>query len=300
MLCAMIAGSALVVFAVSRPEPPAPAPVIEPPHEAPWLTREAAAQVIADDGTLGPLFAGVELGGPPPSAAVRARIADFARANRVDIRFDVADDELAVVRFSVTFGGCCGYEGAGVLALRLHRPKGSQCCGCENVWIDDWSTVSDDGAIRTSVRVRINRVEVRWEPTLSMREVLERADHLFGADPHRIAEASGDRWITAESGKRYLLEEPFPTAPYPDFGWPPRLGDREDLGYQLAVERGRINQVKYALFHIDDVEGFEKLARATWGHPRVADEHHLEFHKPDRVVTVELDGYRSLVTIAAP
>jgi hypothetical protein len=45
------------------------------------LTREAQNQLVSPNGTPGPLFAGMTLGGSPPSAEARARIAEFARAN---------------------------------------------------------------------------------------------------------------------------------------------------------------------------------------------------------------------------
>jgi hypothetical protein len=74
------------------------------------------------------------------------------------------------VRFAVTFGGCCGYEGADVLALRLSRPQTETCCGCgRGTWIDDWAITSDAGVyMRASVRV--NHVAVRWQRALALPE----------------------------------------------------------------------------------------------------------------------------------
>ena len=67
-LCAMVVGAALVmVVAGRRPEPARARPVpATTRHERPWLTHEAAAQIIGHGGRLGPLFVGVVLGGPPP------------------------------------------------------------------------------------------------------------------------------------------------------------------------------------------------------------------------------------------
>jgi len=72
-LAAMVAGTALVVLVGARhdPAPVAPAP---PAPETPWLTREEAAEIVAPDGSLGPLSAGVVIGGTPPLPAVRDRI----------------------------------------------------------------------------------------------------------------------------------------------------------------------------------------------------------------------------------
>ena len=131
MLAAMVAGTVAVIAGVPRrePAPPGRAHPSVGARERPWLTREATAQIVTVDGSLGPLFAGVELGGPPPTPDVRARINAFARANQVEIELDVADDTLVAVRFAVSFGGCCGYEAADVLALRLGRPDtGGAAC----------------------------------------------------------------------------------------------------------------------------------------------------------------------------
>lgn len=169
----MVAGTTLVVLAGSRPASEPRAPVTRRPSEAPWLSREAASQIIGSRGGLGPLFEGIELGGPAPSAGVRARIAQFARANNVKIELEIAEDEVAAVRFEVMFGGCCGYEGADVLALRLDRPTAQDCCGCEKSWLDDWAITTDDGAVLRA-RVRVNRVSVRWERPLTVDDLVER------------------------------------------------------------------------------------------------------------------------------
>ncbi|MGE5187027.1 MAG: hypothetical protein ACM31C_33480, partial [Acidobacteriota bacterium] len=187
MWLTMVAGTAAAVWLVprhaGRPQPP----VQDQPYDPHWLTREASAQVIGEDGTPGPLFAGVYLGGPAPSDAARARIAEFARRNHVAIELDVADDSVQAIRFDVTFGGCCGYEAADVLALRMHRPHTGGCCVCgADSWSDDWATTSDDG-IYTRARVRVNRVAVRWERVLAPGELVERADALVGTDIHVLA-----------------------------------------------------------------------------------------------------------------
>ena len=92
MLVAMAAGTLLVMVVGARgsePHTPPVAPARTP--EEPWLSREAAAQLITADGKLGPLFADVTLGGPAPSPAVRARIAKFARDNRIKIDLEVSE-----------------------------------------------------------------------------------------------------------------------------------------------------------------------------------------------------------------
>ncbi len=299
MVCVLAAGTALVLWIVPRAEPPVPVATVEPSHEAPWLTREAEAQVFGAHGALGPLFTGVELGGPPPTAAVRDRIAAFARANRIDIDFEVANDELAAIRFAVAFGGCCGYEGADVLALRLDRPRAEECCGCEKTWIDNWAVTSDDGSVHMRARVRINQLFVRWEPTATLPEVLERADRVLGETTAKLRAAAGDRWIDIELGKRARLEVPYR---YPSvdwaFGGPPAADARDDLGFHLGLDHGRVREITVALREIDR-ELFLDATRERWGRPRSESESTATWWKADRVIVVTFDGWSATLSIRA-
>src|SRR5262245_16009680 len=95
MVGAMVAGTALILFVTHRPWTKRDEPAAPPRQEAPWLTQQAAAQIVGKGGTLGPLFAGVAIGGPEPAPEVRARVAEFARTNHVEIAFDVVSGELA-------------------------------------------------------------------------------------------------------------------------------------------------------------------------------------------------------------
>src|SRR5688572_21412806 len=138
MLAAMVLGTIGVIAAFSRSES-ADAPTERKPIvETPWLSKEAATHILDGEANLGPLFEDVMLGAPV-SPEARAKIAAFARENNVAIDLETIEGDLAAIRFAVTFGGCCGYEGADVLALRLGRPDTSNCCGCQETWIDDWS-----------------------------------------------------------------------------------------------------------------------------------------------------------------
>jgi hypothetical protein len=264
MIGAMIAGTAIVVVVARRPEhdrQPAPH---ERPVEAPWLTPEAAAQVIGADGGLGALFDGVELGGLPPTASTRARIAEFARANHVAIDLEVVDSKLAAIRFDVSFGGCCGYEGADVLALRLQRPSTGHCCVCGgDKWIDDWATATD-GGVHVRARVRVNHVSVRWERTATVSEVIERADALMGAAIDR------EKWIEVESGRHYRVELPFPSR-------------RSDLSMNVLAERGHVTEVSFAFE--DHGESAEAM-RARWGRPRIHGDT-WTWQLRDRTISVE-------------
>jgi hypothetical protein len=91
MLGMMVVGSALVVYLGSRgSDDPEPAPPPPKQPETPWLTPAAAAQVVGADGMPGPLFRGIDLGGPAPLPDAQARIAAFARDNNVDLRLEIA------------------------------------------------------------------------------------------------------------------------------------------------------------------------------------------------------------------
>jgi len=299
----MIAGSVAVMLAVPRrPEPPAKPASVMRSLERPWLTREAAAHIVGQTGTLGPLFSGIELGGPEPAPAVRSRIAEFARANGVDIDFEVSDGELVAVRFAVTFGGCCGYEGADGLARRLGRPRTQSCCGCTPDWVDDWTVALDDG-VHVRGRVRVNRVEVRWERTATLAELLDRAESVIGKARTRVRESAGDRWTDLEPGHRALLDVPYPFARTIDFGFPVKLEARDDLGLQVVVEHGRIAEVSFVLREVDDdaVREFPTVLRARWGKPRIIGNEPKTFawRTPARSITAELDGFPTRIAIRA-
>lgn len=266
----MIAGSVLFIAAVpSRPAvppPPEPAPI----EEAPWLSREGAATIIAPGGGLGPLFDGVVLGGSAPDEATRARIAKFARDNHVTIDLEIANDELAAIRFEVVYPGCCGFEGAGVLGLRLQRPKtGGGCMGAEPDFLDDWVHLVGDDDVYMRARLRGNRVEVRWEPAAKLDAVLARADQLVGKSVRMAAREAGERWIEMEPG-RFSLELPYVFEPYPDFGGPVPLRKRPDLGLQITAEQDRIVEVSFKT-RSEDVTKMRALRR-RWKRAHVDDE----------------------------
>ncbi|HEY5926325.1 MAG TPA: hypothetical protein VIV11_31785, partial [Kofleriaceae bacterium] len=288
----MVAGTALVMIAGARQDQAHEVAAPQPVRETPWLTPEAAAQIVGPGGSLGPLFEGVKLGGTPPSAEVRARIEEFARANRVDIAFEVVDEQLLAVHFAVTFGGCCGYEGADVLALRMRRPETSLCCGCQESWVDDWAIASDDG-VHMRARVRVNRVEARWERTLSFAELLERAEGLLGRSATTGSEIV-DRWIVGEGG-RHVLETPYPFTTFTDFGQPVPLRDRNDLGIQVLIDSGRITEVALE-FRDPDGSVTTAALRSRWGRPRVAHDT-WTWRTANGTVTAELGDWPKRITI---
>lgn len=251
--------------------------------EVPWLSKEAAAQIVAEDGNLGPLFTGLSLGGLAPSAEERERIARFARDNRVQIDLEVADDELVAIRFDVTYGGCCGYEGAEVLALRAHRPYlDGGCFGGPRTWLNNWAVGYDDG---TYLRARVdhNRAVFRWERTLTTEEVLARAEAVLGTDTAKVARAAGDRWSTTATGVR-VLEVPYVQGPW-------ESAQRSDLGLSVTAERGRVVELAVVLRGTFD-HRVEDILRARWGRPTVRDTT-WTWRKGDRVIVAEVDGGES-------
>lgn len=294
----MAVGTAVVLFAGTRRDaaPKAAAPAQHAPEE-PWLAPEAAAQVIGTGGLPGPLFSDLVLGGPPPSPEVRARIQAFARANHVDIHLDVADRGLAAIRFDVTFGGCCGYEGADVLAMRLHRPKTQECCGCDTGWVDEWTTASDDG-VHMRARVHVNHVSVRWEREATLPDVLDSAEALLDRDEAAVAAQAGDRWIRIEP-HRYLLELPYQfDRGYEAFRGSEHLKDRNDLGVQVTVDQGRIREVTFVLAPMDDPEALYALLRSRWGRAR-SGEDGWTWRTADRIVVADLEDTKR-ITIRTP
>lgn len=289
-LGAMVAGSVLVLVMGARRDPAPPSPAPRLPLETPWLTPEAAAEIVAPGGGLGPLFAGVTLGGLAPSPAVSARIAEFARAHDVDIDLEIVDDEVAAVRFEVMYGGCCGYEGADALGRRLGRPKTDTCCGCDESWIDDWAMSAEDG-VHVRGRIRVNRVSVRWEPELTLGGLVERADALLGADRVAVAKAAGDRWIEIEPNRQYQLDVPYPFDKY-------RMIRPGELGLQVIAAAGKIVEISFSA-RVDEEDGARRLAklmRSRWGAARVRDDS-WTWRTSDRTVSAELGYSMANVTI---
>ncbi|HEU0034483.1 MAG TPA: hypothetical protein VFQ53_27860 [Kofleriaceae bacterium] len=296
LLLLMVLGAGLAIWAMPSPSEPAPAP--EPAHaDVPWLTPEAAAQIIGEDGGPGPVFAGVILGGAEPPPEIRAHIAEFARANDVKLELEIVHGNVAAIRFDVTFGGCCGYEGADVLALRLARPRYSACCGCEWGWVDDWSRAVGD-RVEARVRVRVNRVQVRWEAAVAIGELLARADQLLDDDPHAVAKREGDRWSELAT-RRYRLEVPFAFVRYPELAASLPIGERRDLGLDVRTERGRIVEVTIPQLELEMVDDLPAELRARWGRPSVADEDTWIWRKPDRVITADRGPWSFAITIRA-
>lgn len=287
----MLAGAALVGGLVScrgRDPEPAPEPTVKA-TEPPWMDREAIAQLIAEGGMPGPLFAGIVLGGPPPSAEARARVAGFARANNLDLQLDVAGDKLVAIRFDVSYGGCCGYEGADKLGLRLDRPQTIDCLDCTfSGWLDDWTRASEDWTVVMRASIRVNRVKVRWERALTEAELFERAEALIGQDYEALGAAAGDRWHELTFEHDYLLEVPYPFNPSfgrVHSGLP--LSERTDLGLRLTLERRKIVQVSFALSTKDDAHTARKLAAATkrWGRPGAGEYDEMVWRKPGHTIS---------------
>jgi hypothetical protein len=285
-LWTLIGGSVLaMVIAVYRgaPQPPVPQPPAKHAHERPWLTHEAMEELVSPAGGPGPLFADLTLGGPVPARATRARVAAFARTNGIDIHLDVAGDELAAIRVGVTFGGCCGYEGADSFGRLLHRTNIYEC-DCRPTPADDWTSASNDG-IGIHGHVAVNRVDVRWEAMLSLPEVLDRAEAIAGR-PHATVRAhAGDHWHATAFDE--VLELPFVSGPA-GYG-----GD----GLHLEVERGRITEVSFKLFDVASDELAATL-RARWGRPHVTDGA-WTWRTRERVITVNPDSFASTFVIHA-
>jgi hypothetical protein len=290
MLAVMIGGTALVLWiGPAWPTYDAYDPQPSRPLETPWLTNEAAAQIVGPYGTLGPLFDGVALGGPAPSRETRDRIAAFARANQVGLDLEVVAGTLVAVRFDVKYGGCCGYEGADVLALRMQRPQEGHCGG-PRWWINDWLVTSESG-ITLRAQVRVNRVKARWERTATVPELLDRADRLLGMRTSEI-DLADDHWNRNPAyPDRYTVEMPFSFAGYP-IG--PQRYDHQ--GLKLRAERGAIVEVSLVLGSSADPTEIEAIMKPRWGRARRITETTWTWRTSDRVVTVEHD--QTEITIA--
>ncbi len=302
MLIAMVGGSILVISLGARHDGPSPqAPRREPPHERAWLSREAAAQIIAPAGGLGPLFAGVVLGGPAPDAAVRERISAFARDNNAIIDFEIEDNQLRAVRLDVTYSGGAGYEGADVLALRVGRPSTGACCVCgPDTWVNDWVLATEDGAY-VRARVNVNRVVVRWERAITTGELVDEAMALFGQ--HEAVLVGHEGWI-----QEYSASAELPTSSW-RLEFPYRVdsvGHRPgENALRVEVKHGRIASIELDLYNDPAFYTGEQteptaapLLRARWGKPRETKDGYGDalwtWRQRDRTITFAVDASRPL------
>lgn len=287
LLGMMVAASVFAVVRGSR-DRSKPKPVARTPApETPWLSKDAAAQIVGEDGTPGPLFANLVLGGLAPSAEERARIAAFAKDNRVKIDFEVDDDQLVAIRFDVTYGGCCGYEGAEVLALRARRPTvGGGCMGGEELWVSHWSYAHEDG-IHVDARVDHNRVMLRWERTMTTDDVLARASDLLGADTAHLARTQKDRW-QARGPQRFSL-----SLPYEIDDW--SYENLRDASISITEHRGRVDELTLTV--TDREHEIGDALKARWGRPSVNGST-WTWRKADRVIEADVeDSINAKVTL---
>ena len=277
-----------MLFAVFHGARPQPAPVAAKPrvHERPWLSHEAMRELVAEDGGPGPLFADLSLGGPPPSKESRTRIAEFAGANGITIDLDVADHELTAIRVRVTFGGCCGYEGADTLGRLLHRTQiYDDCEDCRGTPANDWSGASSD-SVAIHGHVEVNKIEVRWEARLTLPELLDRAEAIAGQPRATVRARAGEHW--RETATDSVLDVPFL---FMNDGY----GNRH--GLHLAIEHGRIAEVSFEL-HGEGMDALGDLLRKRWGKPKITDGT-WTWRTPGRVITANPEDYHAAFVIRA-
>jgi hypothetical protein len=206
------------------------------------------------------------------------------------------DGTLSDIRFAVEYGGCCGYEGADVLALRLHRPHfGGGCIPTPREWADDWAMVTDAG-LYARARVRGNRVEVRWEREASLTEVVAYTDGLLGQRLATVKRAAGDRWHAIDAD-RYLVEVPHLFESYGRGSSTP-MAERTDLGLVVTVRAGKIVEVAARMSRFEEIpDGLETALRARLGRPNRAADDTLSWHKRGRTVVSDLSGWTASLTL---
>lgn len=256
-LAAMVAGTVTVLGAGRRPEPDPAPPAPHVVQEVPWLTPEAAGEVIGPHGNLGPLFAGVILGGTPPLPELRARIDAFARTNHVAIDLDIVNDEVAAIRFEVKYSGCCGYEAADTFATRIRRPtRGGGCSSRPEEWINEWAAIVEDG-VRMRASVRVNRVVVHWERVATFPELLERVEGMLGSSDAAFRQSVNE----TRPARLYRLEVPYPV--HDDY-----LHD--NLSIDVGSDGRRITEVAFSISDPHFRAGYVRdVLRARRGTQRV-------------------------------
>jgi hypothetical protein len=296
LLATMLGGTVLVMVLGAR-DAESVLRTAEPvkPTEAPWLTREAAAQLIGPGGTLGPLFAGVILGGAAPSAPIRERIAAFAAAHDVDIDLDIVNGDVVAVTVGVTFDGGFGYEGADVLALRMRRPSSGACCVCgPDTWYNDWGISFADGTY-LHARVRVNRVEARWVPTLPQADIVRFAESLLDARMSDVRRVVGDR--LRERGGLASIAVPFAATRDE-----PRVIRYGDFAIGLVIDEDRVAKVNVELRAVDEEQrrANTQLVIERFGRPRKHRNEHgtwWTWRRPGRIIhATTYDGVPSEIS----
>lgn len=235
---------------------------------------------------------------------MRARVAEFAAKNDVELRLEVVGETLEAIRFDVSYGGCCGYEGADAMGRRLRRPKTYDCLDCGfSGWLDDWTRVSEDGHQFLRARIRVNRVQARWERTISEAELVERADALIDQDYEALGKAVGDHLRELEFEHTYLLEVPYVLVPTMEDGPSGiQLADRRDLGLHLLVERRKVREVSFEIQRRDGGQPGALLAamKKQWGQPHVDANGESTWHAARRTITACCGKEIDRVAIRSP
>jgi len=201
----------------------------------------------------------------------------------------------------VTYGGCCGYEGADALGRQISRARVYGCCDSSSRldWADDWVKTLDDG-VHIRGHIHVNRVEVRWERAANLVELLDSAEGVLGKTRASVRESAGDRW-TEVMQDRYVLEVPYPFDPN-SYAVSPKLFARDDIGVRVETDRGRVGQVSFVLRSVDDEDELEKTLRARWGRPRVisTEPKTWTWRTRDREITAMLDYPGARIVIRDP
>jgi len=302
VLWLLLAGSVAAMVVAGRRFSPETEPAVEPvvrAHERPWLAPAAVDEIFAADNAPGPLFADLPLGGAEPSAETRARIAKFAQDNNVEIELETREATLVAIRFAVTYGGCCGYEAADALGRKLGRPWTEEGCPSPKEWVNRWSVPAGDH-VQLRGRVRVNRVEVRWEPVPTLAQLLERAEKLIGQDRDVVREAAGDRWTELELDHLYLLEVPFPFGRGGFITGRQTLAERDDLGLKVIAERGKITGVSFVIRDSEIGDALRAAVVARWGRPRTHGEDETwQWQKKGLAIALMPDNFSFLVGLTA-
>jgi hypothetical protein len=194
----------LWVFALACSKEPAAPPA--PPRTPEWTSPEIAAQIIAEDGAPGPLFARAVIGQPLDVAEV-GRIKSFVGLHRAEVELEATDGTLMAITF--TGEGWDGEEARERAADRAGRGKIRVRELEEEVPPLQWIRGIDGLYLRGSMVGM--RLHLSWTKAFTLDEILAFTEKVLDTPTVEVHEKWGwDYGPSIDGLQSYCIAVPWP------------------------------------------------------------------------------------------